>query len=58
MGTSADSNGITLQFVNDKNEPTEPPIFGAFAQLRGVDRSEALKTPPWPRAKSSAVSTG
>jgi hypothetical protein len=43
MGTSADINGITLQFVNENNEPTEPPIFGRFAQLRGVDRSEALK---------------
>jgi hypothetical protein len=43
MGTSADANGITLQFVNENNEPTEPPIFGRFAQLRGVDRSEALK---------------
>ena len=43
MGTSADINGITLQFVNEKNEPAEPPIYGRYAHIRGVERSEALK---------------
>jgi hypothetical protein len=43
MGTSADINGISLQFVNEQNEPTEEPIFGRFAEIRGIERSEALK---------------
>jgi hypothetical protein len=43
MGTSADINGISLQFVNELNEPIEAPIHGRFAHIRGVDRSEALK---------------
>jgi hypothetical protein len=46
MGTSADINGITLQFVNEKNEPAEPPIYGRYAHIRGVERSEALKYTP------------
>ncbi len=43
MGKSADINGITLQFVNELNEPIDAPIHGRFAHIRGVDRSEALK---------------
>jgi hypothetical protein len=43
MGTSADINGISLQFVNELNEPIEAPIHGRYAHIRGVDRSEALK---------------
>jgi hypothetical protein len=43
MGTRADSNGISLQLVDADNKAIEAPIFGAFAHLHGIDRSEALK---------------
>jgi hypothetical protein len=46
MGVRADVNGISVQFVDKNNVATEAPIFGRFAHLRGVDRSEVLRCDP------------
>jgi hypothetical protein len=46
MGTTADINGISVQFVDKNNKATDPPIFGAFAHLHGIPRKQALRLKP------------